>query len=121
LKWGNAAGHIESGETAIQGAIRETNEETGLNFSEHDLRPIGMEKFDGLKQKLELNLFVAFLRNKKKPNVKLSFEHTAYGFFKWDDIINNIDLAETAGLNPITLKIIKKYRGKISQAMKNRI
>ena len=34
----SVAGHIDAGETVEQGAIRETNEEIGLNINESDLK-----------------------------------------------------------------------------------
>lgn len=43
LMWDvSVAGHIDAGETAVQGIIRETQEEIGLEISENDLKKIGV-------------------------------------------------------------------------------
>ncbi|WP_142785642.1 NUDIX hydrolase [Changchengzhania lutea] len=38
------AGHIDSGESIIEGAIRETKEEIGIDINENDLKKIGVFK-----------------------------------------------------------------------------
>lgn len=45
LKWDvSVAGHVKSGETVENAAVRETAEEVGLEISESDLIPIGTHK-----------------------------------------------------------------------------
>ena len=42
--WSRTGGHIDSGETPIQGIIRETKEEIGLDINEKDIELIKMYK-----------------------------------------------------------------------------
>jgi isopentenyldiphosphate isomerase len=40
----SAAGHVDSGETPIQAALREAEEELGLKLTENDLKEVGIRK-----------------------------------------------------------------------------
>lgn len=68
LMWDvSVAGHIDSGETPKQGAIRETQEEISLSLSESDLHEIGVfECFqhyeNGIKDNEFHNTFIAELK-----------------------------------------------------------
>lgn len=45
LLWNvSAAGHVDTGESIIQAAVRETHEELGIKLSENDLEKIGVNK-----------------------------------------------------------------------------
>lgn len=46
-KWSIVAGHIQAGETPIQGAIRETKEEVGIDVLEDELELIECKKEEG--------------------------------------------------------------------------
>ena len=77
--WGQVAGKIEEGETAVQAALRETLEETGLT-------PDSLYSVDVVESFYEVGynyisiipIFLAFVSD--RSNVTLSFEHSEY---KW--------------------------------------
>jgi 8-oxo-dGTP diphosphatase len=84
-KWGQPGGEVEPGETAIDAAIREAQEECG-NFDGYRIGEF--EEKDGLHR------WTTFLYKIKKPFAcALSKEHSA---FKWFDL----DKLKSADLHP---------------------
>ena len=95
-QWGFPGGKIEEGETALQAAVRETEEETQLKVSQAS--PLGI-----------FNSAVAgFFANTFEGTVVIDFEHTAWKWVAPNDL-ENYDLA------PSVLEIYKKA----SQVSKN--
>jgi 8-oxo-dGTP diphosphatase len=84
--WCLPGGKIESGETEIDGAIRETLEETGIT--------IKAPKYAGdyISAKKHNIVSVYFKVLDKKPEVTISDEHLSYQWVKPKDL-NNYDLA----------------------------
>lgn len=86
-KWNFPAGHLDFNESLIQGAIRETKEETGCDV-----------EIDGVcciaNRILEDDLFVMIVFNSKLINEDIQFDKKEILDVKWfdyDDIVNKMD------------------------------
>lgn len=73
-KWCLPGGKIEAGETIIEGAIRETLEETGLSIVEYNLDYVGS---------IKKNRVHFFYTTEFTGKISLSFEHDDY---KWNNL-----------------------------------
>lgn len=74
--WGVPAGKIEKGEKPHQAAIRELNEETGINVLSSQVREVGKLYVRKPRGDFIYHMFQVDL--KEKPEVFLSHEHTKY-------------------------------------------
>src|SRR5438445_5755121 len=82
---------MEKGETEGQTVLREVNEETGLD---------NVKLIDGFRRKIEYfyrrerksvhKEVVFLLAETKKDEVRLSFEHQAYGWFSFQEALKNV-------------------------------
>ena len=89
--WDFPKGNMEKGESEGQTVLREVNEETGLD----DVRLI-----DGFRRKIEYfyrrerkavhKEVVFLLAETKKEEVRLSFEHQAYGWYSLQEALKNV-------------------------------
>ncbi len=79
--WGLPGGHIDKEENAEQAIIREVKEETNLDFKPKFLL-FAEEKF----KKIKWHACVYFFSGKARGKVKLSKEHTAFGWFTQAEI-----------------------------------
>lgn len=89
--WDFPKGNVEKGESEGQTVLREVNEETGLD----DVKLI-----DGFRRKIEYfyrrekksvhKEVIFLLAETKKDEVKLSFEHQAYGWFTFQKALENV-------------------------------
>ena len=96
--WCPPGGHVEPGETPIQGAVRETREETGLIVKPDDLKPLLQ------RSKHSFGMIYHFITDKfSGDEVVLNFEHDEYA---WVDM-EEIDKYETV-LEPHEIALIKK-------------
>lgn len=89
--WNFPKGHIEKEERALQAAIRETAEETGLKRSDLRLEDNfrAYEKFTFFKNKARVFKTVIFyLAETKNPEVKISHEHEGFGWFVYKDALD---------------------------------
>ena len=92
-EWEGPGGHIESGETPEQAAIRETEEETGIKL---DLRMLGAP----VKQDDTYTSFVIEVAGDMPVN--LNHEHDDYDYFDLDDLPKST--------HPNIKKWVKGYR-----------
>ncbi len=89
--WDFAKGHLESGETPEQAALRELKEETGIEDAE--LIPDFAEKIqyffkrDGKTVAKEVIFFIA---RAKTDKVKLSFEHKDYVWLPFKEAVEKL-------------------------------
>jgi len=89
--WDFPKGNVEKGETEGQTVLREVREETGLD----DVKLI-----DGFRRKIEyfyrrerksIHKEVVFLlAETKTDDVKISFEHQAFGWFSFQEALENV-------------------------------
>jgi len=85
--WGLPGGHIDKGENAEKAVIREVKEETNLDFKPKFFL-FGEENF----KEINWHALVFFFKGVAKGGIKLSKEHTGYGWFNHDEI-KKMDLA----------------------------
>ncbi len=89
LKWENSGGSILKGENAVNGAIRELYEETGVKVAEDNIRLAYTEVFHPAIYKC----FVAYVDG--KPNIKLQDRETVdYKWLSYDDFLEFIKTDE---------------------------
>jgi isopentenyldiphosphate isomerase len=94
----SVAGHVDAGETVIQGAIREVYEEIGLKIMPNDLKKIGVfECFQSYENGIVDNefhhTFIALLRAKLKdlePQQGEVEQLKLVNFKEFDSILKNI-------------------------------
>lgn len=82
--WNFPKGHIESEERALEAALRETREETGL--SRHDLRVAprfkAYERFYFRRgDQPTFKIVIFYLGETRRADVKISHEHNGFGWF----------------------------------------
>jgi len=87
--WNFPKGKIEAEEKSFQAALRETKEETGLggNDLKIDQRFKAYEKFvfwrgRGIKKEKVFKIVIFYLAETKRPQIRISYEHNGYGWFK---------------------------------------
>lgn len=85
--WECSGGKLEKEESFEKAAIREAKEETNLDV---DIKKVVKE----IKKDNEINA-VVFLAKPKNTNIRLSKEHSDFGWFTYEKLIN---------LEPITYK-----------------
>ena len=96
--WGPPGGHVDSGETSVQAAARETFEESGLMVRPRDLKPLLQ------RTRHDFGMVYFYITDKfTGEDVKLSWEHND---FVWVDMkrIDELDIT----FQPDELDIIKK-------------
>lgn len=96
-KWGLCAGHVDTGETLIEAAIREIHEEIGIDVLESDLTPFGNFETFIDDTNSHLTHFYYLKCNKKAYEFIIQKEElTEVKWFKIDDIINMINNNDTS-------------------------
>lgn len=124
--WDLPKGHPEKGETKIEAAEREIEEETGISITKHlpgfftwtnfFYRAKGEEKKNRRKKKIGLNIFKVvdyYIFETKTKKVRLSREHIDFIWLEYKEAINRITYRKTRNV----LKKAHKYL--INQLKKN--
>ena len=75
-------GIVEDGETLLQGAMRELQEETAIRLSDSDFKLLIHETFHFPSHNRDIELAI-YLVETKDLNVMLSWEHESY---EWHDL-----------------------------------
>ena len=79
--WGPPGGHIDTGETPKQAAVRETFEESGLRIKQSDLELVTQ------RTKNDFGMIYYYITDKFIGNgVALSHEHNAFTWADWEKI-----------------------------------
>lgn len=107
----SVAGHVDSGETIKQAAVRETKEEIGLSISENDLKKIGVfecfQKYDnGIIDNEFHNTFIVEL---KSPLTSLTPQLEEVEALKLVSLNDFNNLIEQAGTNNHFIASNKSY------------
>ena len=87
--WSIPSGHVEEGETAIEGAKREFYEET--NMKPFNLKPISIMYND---DESRVHLFLMNVDSEQLPDLKNALdghEHTECGYFSKEEIPNTTE------------------------------
>lgn len=97
-------GKCDGDESAVQGALRETREETGLPFDEDAL--IHLFEVDGtLPDGTPLKMTAFLVRVPSVVPVRLSEEHTEFLWLSPEDALRLLDLA-----GPFTRQVLESLR-----------
>lgn len=111
--WDTAsAGHVKHGETAIQGAIRETLEEIGLQTRPQEYEYLGEYIFDNCKEIGQIYLLV---KDCKIEDLKLESDEVAEA--KWANYDDFIKLLYSSDFVPLD----RAYKEKIASILKTRL
>ena len=92
--WSPPKGHVESGESLYQAALRETEEETGFKENVLKIVPDFKTEVQYLHKPKVVTLYLAELMNPKENHVVLSSEHCD---FKWLPLKESMELNGTHG------------------------
>lgn len=88
--WNFPKGHIEQTENAYRAAFREVKEETGLPMNalllQTYFRAYERYMFTKHKQRI-LKTVVYFLAETREPRIRVSHEHSGYGWFLYRDAL----------------------------------
>lgn len=82
--WGLPGGSVESGETPVEGMIREVEEELGITITDFTL----LDKYPYGNDKI-MNVYVHDNDNFDPSTIRLNEEHTEYKFFTYYEVENN--------------------------------
>jgi len=110
--WGFPKGLVEKGETEIETASREIEEETGIK----DLKFLDgfrekISYFYRLKGKLIKKEVIFFLAETKTKGVKISFEHIGYKWLMFDEAVKTLTHKNSKELLKKADEFIKKQKG----------
>lgn len=83
-RWGIPAGKVDKGETALQAAIRETYEETGIKISSKSPEYLGTVYFKDSKNNCIFHMFKAKVSDQPKVKIRLT-EHKGYTWVTPDE------------------------------------
>jgi 8-oxo-dGTP pyrophosphatase MutT (NUDIX family) len=86
--WQNMTGSVEEGESFLEGAVRETHEETGIEIGPTKLIDLGLEfKFqDQWQREVTERCYLLLLKN--KPEIVIdSKEHQAFIWKNIEDVV----------------------------------
>jgi len=89
--WQVVTGRIEIGEKAIEAALRETKEETGLKVVDMWALPYVASFFNPHKDAVSFAPVFGFLADDKQK-VKISSEHEKYDWLEMNDAIERVEL-----------------------------
>jgi bis(5'-nucleosidyl)-tetraphosphatase len=93
--WDYPKGHLEKGETPVQAAVRELEEETGITdvtLAEGFARQITYF-FRDKKKRLVRKSVVFFIAQTKTSEVRISDEHVGYLFAPFDEAVQRLTYA----------------------------
>jgi isopentenyldiphosphate isomerase len=89
--WGMVAGYLDEAKPVMQKALEEIKEELGIILNEQDILSVKIadpfEFKDNAANKTWLTCNI-LIELKKKPKIKLDWEHTEYKWVKLEDIKN---------------------------------
>ena len=112
-KWGLCAGHVDTGETLIEAAIRERKEEIGIDINKSELKSFGeIEKYED-STNTHLTHFFYLICDKDISEFTIQLEELSE--VKWFNIDKIIRLINEES----TTTVFKKNRSYLFEELKN--
>ncbi|MBU1036674.1 prolyl oligopeptidase family serine peptidase [Patescibacteria group bacterium] len=107
--WSAVGGYLEEGEISLKAAKREIREELNVKVTSKNHYKVGKPYiFDDKKNDLLLHLHPVLFSLKRKPKIKIDWEHTAYQWVSLKDIFKYKKINPHLKLDLINLGLIKK-------------
>jgi 8-oxo-dGTP pyrophosphatase MutT (NUDIX family) len=86
VSWGNIGGKIDPGESSTEAIIRETFEESGMQFNEEDLKLLHIKEIQHAKENWHPIHFFYGASIDENKEVNINLESEEYCWFELDDL-----------------------------------
>lgn len=91
-RWNLFGGRLDPGESAVDAALRELREESGIRASKRELRKIKSRRIRRARGRTGLrDLHFFLLKAEKEVRPRLNNEHSSYGWFRAGSIPSSVN------------------------------